>query len=624
MHIERFNNNGIDYLRLVEGKRMVAPNGKSRTGKKVLLCIGALAKFDDGRPDYLERLRQSFRDGRPLIPSLRPFVGEPPPKRVTVTFEAGNKKCLGKPKLMAATILDPVFNALGLGALLASAKHASKIRYDLAGIVRLLVYGRLLEPASKCATMSQNEKWLDPVVSSTNGDNVYDALTVVERNRRQILRRMNTCITRGTGRKTGTVFYDVTNFFFEVEDADPDEEVESVADDGTKKVEAVKGLRQRGVSKENRPQPIVQTGLFLDDQGIPLSIEEFPGNTLDAQTLKDAMRRTVDNFDMGRFILVADRGMYSGTNMLKVIDGGNGYIVARSLLKSTAADRKWATGPKDWESVGKDLKYKSRTVVRKAVDGNGDPVLGEDGKQREYTEKVVVYWSRAFYERQRHENKSFLEFVEELRKNPNGFRVTKASYRSLRKFLKKKVVNAETGEELDGTKLRAMIDDEKLDAFKDLMGYYQIVSSETGMPSSEIIEKYHGLTQIEDQFREMKGTLRTRPVYVSTREHVKAHLLICFIALTMMRLILRKTTAALPEDAGKKDVRWSYGIPGARIARALRDWKACELPENGYYQMLDADGGDVGAILKAFGVDVTPQAYTKGELVALKSSVSPF
>ncbi len=623
MHIERYNNNGIDYLRLVEGKRMVAPNGKSRTGKKVLLCIGALAKFDDGGPDYLERLRQSFRDGKPLIPSLRPFVGEPPPRRVTVTFEAGNKKCLGRPKLMAATILDPVFNALGLGALLASAKHASKIRYDLAGIVRLLVYGRLLEPASKCATMSQNEKWLDPVVSSTNGDNVYDALTVVERNRRQILRRMNTCITRGTGRKTGTVFYDVTNFFFEVEDADPDEEAETVADDGTKKVETVRGLRQRGVSKENRPQPIVQTGLFLDGQGIPLSIEEFPGNTLDAQTLKDAMRRTVDNFDMGRFILVADRGMYSGTNMLKVVDGGNGYIVARSLLKSAAADRKWATGPKDWESVGRDLKYKSRTVVRKAVDGNGDPVLGKDGKQREYTEKVVVYWSRAFCERQRHENRSFLEFVEELRKNPNGFRVTKASYRSLRKFLKKKVVNTETGEELDGTKLRAMIDDEKLDAFKDLMGYYQIVSSETGMPSSEIIEKYHGLTQIEDQFREMKGTLRTRPVYVSTREHIKAHLLICFIALTMMRLIQRKAKAALPGD-GRKDVKWSYGIPGARIAKALREWKACELPGGEYYQLLDADGGDIGAILRAFGVNVTPRAYKKGELTGLKSSISVF
>ena len=121
----------------------------------------------------------------------------------------------------------------------------------------------------------------------------------------------------------------------------------------------------------------------------------------------------------------------------------------------------------------------------------------------------------------------------------------------------------------------------------------------------------------------MKGTLRTRPVYVRTREHIKAHLLICFIALTMMRLIQRKTKAALPEDGGK-DVKWSYGIPGARIARALRDWKACELPGGGYYQMLDADGGDIGAVLKAFGVNVMPHAYTKGELIALKSSVSPF
>jgi hypothetical protein len=325
-----------------------------------------------------------------------------------------------------------------------------------------------------------------------------------------------------------------------------------------------------------------------------------------------------------RLRLVADRGMYSGTNMLKVADGGNGYIVAKSLLKSTAAERAWATGPEDWESLGKDLKYKSRTVTRKAVDGSGNPVLDCRGEQRKYEEKVVVYWSRSFYERQRHENKSFLDFVEELRKNPNGFRVTKANYRSLRKFLKKKVVNTETGEELDGTKLRAMVDDEKLDAFKDLMGYYQIVSSETGMPSSEIIEKYHGLTQIEDQFREMKGTLRTRPVYVSTREHIKAHLLVCFIALTMMRLIQRKARAALPGDKTKKDVKWSYGIPGARIARALREWKACELPDEEHYMMLDADGEDIGTILRAFGVDVAPQAYTKGELTRLKSSISVF
>ena len=149
-------------------------------------------------------------------------------------------------------------------------------------------------------------------------------------------------------------------------------------------------------------------------------------------------------------------------------------------------------------------------------------------------------------------------------------------------------------------------------------------SSETRMPSSEIIEKYHGLTQIEDQFREMKSTREPRPPYVRTREHIEAHLMVCFIALTMMRLIQRKARAALPGDKAEKDVKWSYGIPGARIARALREWKACQLPDEEHYMMLDADGEDIGTILRAFGVDVTPQAYTKGELTRLKSSISVF
>ena len=234
-----------------------------------------------------------------------------------------------------------------------------------------------------------------------------------------------------------------------------------------------------------------------------------------------------------------------------------------------------------------------------------------------------MYWSRAFYERQRHENKSFLEFVEELRKNPNGFRVTKASYRSLRKFLKKNVVNTETGEELDGTKLRAMIDDEKLDAFKDLMGYYQVVSSETGMPSREIIEKYHGLTQIEDQFREMKGTLEARPVFVNTPEHIHAHLLVCFIALTMMRLVQRRIATAEPKPDEGGDLKWSYGMSGERLSAALRDWQVLRHPGD-LYQMVNSSGEDIRRILSALGVDLRPAIYTKGGISALKAQVKVF
>lgn len=318
-----------------------------------------------------------------------------------------------------------------------TSKHGSKIQFDLQGITRLLTYGRILEPASKIVTMHNNNRYFIPPVKSSNDDNVYDTLDLIYENRRKIIQRMNSRITAGISRNTDNVFYDVTNFFFEIEHPDVDE----LDEDGNV---LHKGLRKMGVSKENRKQPIVQMGLFLDDNGIPISIEMFPGNTLDHLTLREAMRQTVDTLGLDRFILVVDRGMYSGTNMCHVIDQGDGYIVSKSLKK------------------------------------------------------------------------------------------TKAQSRSLRKFLKKDMINKQTGEVPDSRKLLAMIDDDKPKQFNELMGYYQIVSSELSMDDLQIIEKYHGLTKIEDQFREMKGTLQTRPVYVSSPEHIKAHLMVCFIALTMI------------------------------------------------------------------------------------------
>ena len=607
MHIEVANNNGTKYLRLAHCRRGTNKKGVRTIVKQIVLNIGPLSRFDDGEPNYLERLRTSFRDGRPLIDALKPYVGDAPKAKTTVTFVEGDATCIGSPKRLADVILDPVFEALGLDELFASVKHDSKIRYDLTGIVRLLTYGRLLDPASKSATMAQNGKYLRPPVGSANDDSVYDALDVIDRNAAKIFRRMNTKIAQGIGRSPKVVFYDVTNFFFEIPRPDED-----VADESGSVVE--RGLRKMGVSKENRRQPIVQLGLFLDDNGIPISFGTFPGNTLDHHTLRPAMKATVDTLALARFLLVADRGMYSGTNMCHVLDAGNGYIVSKSLRKSSRAEVAWALEADGYDKPGADFRCKSRIVTRKVRD--------EGGRERTIREKVVVYWSRAFYERERRENESFLSFVERLRANPAGFRVTAAQSKSLRRFVKGDVLDKKTGKILDGTKLVAMIDDEKLKAFNDLFGYYQIVTSELEMPDREVIDKYHGLTRIEDQFREMKSTLETRPVYVRTREHVNAHLMICFIALTMMRLIQRKTRQALGPDFGK-GLDWTYGIPGARIAEALREWQANELP-GGHYQMLNASGGDIATLFRAFGVDVRARLYTKGDIRDLKSSVSPF
>lgn len=607
MHIERYKSNGCYYLRLVRSKRITNANGESIGRKELVLSLGNYAQYDDGKPNYLDRLRQSFREGTPLIPALLPYVEQAPKQKYTITFSAGDKECFGNPKRLAPCILDPAFAALGLDELFASIKHSSKIQYDLQGIVRLLTYGRLLEPASKMATMRQNTTYYRPLVKSSNDDNVYDALDLIYENKKQIIQRMNTCITRGIGRSTSTVFYDVTNFFFEVEHPDEDE-----LDEEGNVIE--RGLRKMGVSKENRKQPIVQMGLFLDDNGIPISIEMFPGNTLDHLTFRTAMKNTVDNLDLDRFILIADRGMYNGTNMCHVLDQGDGYIVSKSLKKSTKKEREWVLDQDGYTIVSPDFRYKSRIVTR--------TVTAEDGTKRKLQEKVVIYWSRAFYAREKHENQSFLDFVEKLKANPAGFRVSAAQSRSLRKYMKKEMIHKETGEIVDSKKLLSMIDDDKLTEFNELMGYYQIVSSELDMDDLEIIDKYHGLTRIEDQFREMKGTLETRPIWVNTPEHIQAHLVICFMALTMMRVIQHKIKISLPDDTAK-DLNWSYGIPGDRFQKALLDWQIDKLPGD-YFRMLNAQNEDLLMILRAMGIKLQPMLYTRGDIRSLKSSASIF
>ena len=602
MHIEIANNNGTKYLKLARCYRGTNAKGKKTIIKQVVLNIGPLSKYDDGAPGYLNRLRQSFRDGNPMIPELLPYVGSGAAKTFTFRYREGDPACDGEPRRLAACVLDPLFSALGLDQLFASVKHASKIRYDLQGLVRLLVYGRILEPASKCATMEQNGKYHEPLVSSDNPDNVYDALTVIDENAERIFRRMNTCIKRGIGRNPSLVFYDVTNFYFEIAEADDD---------------------VLGVSKENRKQPIVQIGLFMDDNGIPVSFEMFPGNTLDHHTLRPAMERTVDGFGLGRFVLVADRGMYSAPNMCHVTDAGNGYIVSKSLRKSTAATRRWAVSPEGYTVVSDRYRRKSRTVQRDVTLVKKDKDGKETRERRKFTEKEVVYWSEAFYRREMHEHKSFLDFVERLRANPAGFRVSAAQSKSLRKFLKDEYLNKKTNEVVDGRKLVAMIDDEKLNEFNELMGYYMIATSELDTPDQEIIDKYHGLTQIEDQFREMKGTLEARPVFVNTPGHVHAHLLVCFIALTMMRLVQRKISMAEPRPDAGGDLKWSYGMSGERLSKALREWQVLCQPGE-YYQMLNASGEDIRRVLSALGVACGRRIYTKGGIAALKSGVKVF
>ena len=438
-------------------------------------------------------------------------------------------------------------------------------------------------------------------------DIVIPDFTYVHENKDKIIRRINTNLVKKAHRCPQIIYYDVTNFYFEIED--PDEDI--LDEDGTV---LEKGMRKMGVCKEERKLPILQMGLFMDDSGIPIAVESFPGNTLDHLTLRPALKKQINDLDFARFILIADRGICNYRNLLHVLDAGNGYIVSKSLLKSTKAEQAWAYAEDDFTKLSEDFKYKSRIIKHTKTD--------ENGQKRTVEEKVVVYWSRKFQARCERENKRFLEFLKKLEESPQNFRITALQAKSLRKFLKKEYVNQKTGEIVNASDMKAFLDFDRIAEYKKSMGYYQIVTSELTMDAQEVIEKYHGLTQIEDQFRVMKSDLETRPFYVHTPEHMQAHILICMISLIMLRLIQKRILHSKLVDMDEQAF-WNTGLSCERIQQALNKWKVDLMPAD-LYRFMDVDDPDLKLILDAFDIEIPLKLYRKAELKALKKKIKIF
>lgn len=608
MFIEAVQNNGKKYLRLVQSIRVTNKSGYKVSQKKVILNIGPLDRFDDGQPDYVERLKKSFKAGAPLISSLLPYCEEKKMEEAyRFSINEGSPDCFGHPKLFSHILLERILEELGLNTFFSSYKGFTKLQYDVYGFARLLIFGRLLNPASKYVTVRQNEDYYEPILKDFNPDNVYDTLDFIAANKDRIIRRINTSLVKKARRSPEIIYYDVTNFYFEI--GDPDEDT---LDEEGNIIE--KGQRKMGVCKEERRLPIVQMGLFMDDAGIPIALETFPGNTLDHLTLRPALKKNIDGLDFSRFIMIADRGICNYQNLLHVLDAGNGYIVSKSLLKSTKEEQEWAYRDEDYISVSDDFKYKSR-IVRKNV-------KDENGNKRVVEEQAVVYWSRKFQLRAERENKKFLEFLQKLQEHPENFRITAVQSKALRRFFKKECVNEKTGEILDSSKIRGFVDFDKVAEYRKSLGYYQIITSELTMDAQEVIGKYHGLTQIEDQFRVMKGDLDTRPLYVRTPEHVTAHLLVCMISLILLRIIQKrlKDSGVVQSDP---DAYWSGGMSAARIQMALNKWKVDTLPSD-LYRFMDVDDPDLKRILEAFGIRVPVKLYRRAELKHIKTEIKVF
>ena len=606
MYVERVKNNGKDYLRLVSNKRITNSKGIKTSTKVVEYNIGPLSKYDDGQPNYVERLKESFKNGNPIIEELLPYVDKNNSniKKYNLTFCEHDDFCVGDPKLFSHILIERILEEIGIVDFVRSYKRFLNSNFDILGFIRLLIYGRVLNPATKIQTARQNSNYYGPIISNMYEYNIYDTLDFIYKYRTNITKTINSNMISKFNRKANLVFYDVTNFYFEIDEPDADDVDEN-------NVIINKGIRKNGVCKEERSLPIVQMGLFMDENGFPISLDIFPGNTLDHLTVKDSLINQIDNLNFNRFIFVGDRGMCNYLNLLHLLNKGNGYVISKSIAKSTKEEKEWILKQDDYISTSDNFKYKSRIITKMVKDANN--------KKVQITEKEVIYWSKSYYEKQIHENKSFLDFIDKLKNNPESFRTTKTQVSSLKKFIKKEFVNELTGEVIDSNKLKAIIDEDKVNAFVDYFGYYKLITSEITMDDCEVIDTYHNLSQIEDQFRVMKSTLNTRPINVRTKEHIQAHLLICMIALIVIRVIQYKIKQS--EDfKPNTELDWETGLSAERIVKALNKWTVDRLPED-YYRFNSLSDDDLALIIKSFDINIHKKLYRRSELKDIKMNI---
>jgi len=365
MALEIINNNGTKYIRIVENK-YVSKNGKPSCKKNVLLNVGPLSRFDDGKPNFESRLKESFKNGNPIIPALLEFVDKKPIREsYDISFKEGDPDCVGHNKLFSNALIERIMEDIGLNGFVGRYKEFTNYEFNLLGFIRLLIYGRILNPASKIASMNQNNDYYSEIIKNIYEYNVYDTLDFLYNYRSNLTNWINKRLINKFHRTTNVIYYDVTNFFFEIDEPDDND-----------------SLRKMGVSKENRKQPIVQMGLFMDEQGIPISIETFPGNTLDHMTMQESLKKTIDELNLDRFIFVGDRGMYKGDNTYYLVNKNNGYIISKSLEKTTKEEKKWAFDSLDYTIVSKDFKCKSHIIKRKVKVAD---------EYEDITEKVSCY-----------------------------------------------------------------------------------------------------------------------------------------------------------------------------------------------------------------------------------------
>lgn len=421
-------------------------------------------------------------------------------------------------KNAGSAVLLAVYNALGIEIAVRNKTRGSKASYDSNAVMRLLTVERIIDPGSKKSAWENKEHYFFRTAFSL--EDTYRALDVLCSCKDKIVSAINRAIDKMGIRDTACVFYDVTNYYFEIDDPDEDE-----------------GLRQKGMSKEHRKSPIVQMGLLQDSKGVPIGYRLFPGNTPDPLTMLDVLSEMKRDYGQDRVVVVGDKGNNRSANIAALAAKGDGFVYSQSIrgTKSDAELKNWVLSDDGYEcatNADGHVTYKVKSKQGyKAVS-----VAGPDGSKRkvDVDVKYVAFWSEKYERRARKERQAAIDKAKRLVADPGAYAA--ATHFGAAKYVRGLAVDGRTGELLEAASALEL-DEDRLAADEACDGYYLIVTSETGMADDAVIEAYRGLWRIEESFKVTKSDLETRPVYVSRREHIEAHFLTCYAALCILRII---------------------------------------------------------------------------------------
>jgi transposase len=453
--------------------------------------------------------------------------------------------------------LDAVYKLLGIDNFVAGYVKSGRFhgKYPIGDMLRFLVLLRVLSPDSKRATYQMKDNYYG-LSGNFELEDIYRALDHFADFDVELQRYLNEAVKASIGRYLSYAFYDMTNYFFEIDVPDGEN-----------------GLRHRGVSKEHRVDPIVSMGLFMDANGLPVSMSLFPGNQSETTTLEPVMSEVKESYGLGRLIVVADKGLNSSKNLDTIINNGDGYVVSQIL--------KGKKGQRFHERLFSEENYiwsKDRAYKHKLFEENYES-KDKDGNKVVRKRNVLIYWSKAAADM------AMRKREEKMRKA--GYALKNGVYtikKGVDEYIKEDIVDKKTGKPVEGMKKKKSLDFEK--AKKDAMfdGYFCIITSETDYDERRIREAYGGLWKIEESFKVMKSDLYARPVFVWNQKHIRAHFLICFIALLVIRVIQHR----MGEGA----------LAAERISRALNAAN-CQILKGGIIHLDDVGGA--AAFEKAMG-----------------------